>query len=79
MRDLTKGQVPNKLILLRRCQAIRKYREVCGPQYVALPRAQIGQLRSLLREVCDVFKQKSIYLSIAGHVEFIKRRTHENK
>jgi len=40
--------------------------------YVALPRGEIGRLRSLLRQACHVFRQKSIYLIIAGRVEFIE-------
>jgi hypothetical protein len=44
---------------------------------VALPRAKLGRLRALLREACRVFRQKCIYLSIAGHVEFIEGPSHE--
>jgi hypothetical protein len=40
--------------------------------YVAIDKTDIGALRSLLQEVCGVFKQKCIYLSIAGRVEFVK-------
>ncbi len=39
---------------------------------VALPRKQLRQLRSLLREACVVFQQKCIYLSVAGLVEFVE-------
>jgi hypothetical protein len=40
--------------------------------WVALSVDQIGPLRSLLKETCRVFRQKCIYLSIAGQVEFVK-------
>ncbi len=39
---------------------------------VALTREDLGDLRALLREACAVFAQKCIYLSVAGHVEFVK-------
>lgn len=42
---------------------------------VALPENKLDELRRLLQECCDVFRQKMIYLSIAGVVEFIERRT----
>jgi hypothetical protein len=44
---------------------------------VALPREAVGRLRALLREACPVFAQKSIYLSVAGYVEFIEGPSHE--
>jgi hypothetical protein len=44
---------------------------------VALPRRKLGRLRALLREACGVFRQKCIYLSIAGHVEFVEGPGHE--
>jgi hypothetical protein len=44
---------------------------------VALPRADVGRLRALLREACVVFAQKSIYLSVAGYGEFVKGPPHE--
>ncbi|MEX0704495.1 MAG: hypothetical protein WD069_20505 [Planctomycetales bacterium] len=40
---------------------------------VALERKQIPELRDLLTETCLRFHQKSIYLSIAGKVEFIEQ------
>jgi hypothetical protein len=46
---------------------------------VALPRAEVRQLRALLREGCVVFAQKRIYLSVAGHVEFVEGPKHETK
>ncbi len=39
---------------------------------VALKRRRLGRLRRILSQACLVFKQKCIYLSIAGHVEFIR-------
>jgi putative restriction endonuclease len=45
---------------------------------VALPRSGLKQLRTLLSEACGVFAQKSIYLSVAGKVEFIEARGNES-
>lgn len=42
---------------------------------VALADDRLDDLRDLLRECCDVFSQKCIYLSIAGEVEFIQHPT----
>jgi hypothetical protein len=42
--------------------------------FVALPERDVAKLRSLLEEACEVFQQKCIYLSIAGRVEFVRRR-----
>jgi hypothetical protein len=39
---------------------------------IALPRQQVDELRGVLREACRVFRQKCIYLSVAGHVEFVE-------
>jgi hypothetical protein len=39
---------------------------------VAVGENRIDELRKLLAEACAVFSQKSIYLSIAGHVEFVE-------
>jgi hypothetical protein len=39
---------------------------------VALPRRRLGRLRAILREACGVFRQKCIYLSVAGLVEFVE-------
>jgi hypothetical protein len=47
--------------------------------FVALPRRNIRRLRALLVEACSVFAQKCIYLSIAGHVEFVWSRDHEKR
>ena len=46
---------------------------------VALPRAEVGRLRALLREACVQFAQKCIYLSVAGHVEFVEGPSHESR
>ena len=45
---------------------------------VALSRNRLKRLRTLLSEACEVFAQKSIYLCIAGQVEFIEARKHES-
>jgi hypothetical protein len=42
---------------------------------VALPENRTDELRQLLREACGVFHQQAIYLSVAGHVEFIEAPT----
>src|SRR5437016_1425373 len=42
---------------------------------VALPPDRVDELRQLLRAVCAVFHQQAIYLSVAGHVEFIEAPT----
>jgi hypothetical protein len=46
---------------------------------VAVPRKKLGRLRAVLREACRVFCQKCIYLSVAGHVEFVAGPSHESK
>ncbi len=38
---------------------------------VAVPEENLDRLRQLLTTCCDRFRQKCIYLSIAGRVEFI--------
>lgn len=44
-------------------------------QYViALPMRELDRLRHYLQEVGAVFKQKIIYLSVAGKVEFVEAR-----
>jgi hypothetical protein len=40
--------------------------------FVALPRGRLEELRALLRQACEVFAQKCIYLSVAGRVEFVE-------
>jgi hypothetical protein len=39
---------------------------------VAVARNQVSRLRVLLRQACAVFRQKCIYLSVAGDVEFVE-------
>jgi hypothetical protein len=39
--------------------------------FVALPRARVEELRTLLRKACREFCQKCIYLSVAGRVELV--------
>jgi hypothetical protein len=39
---------------------------------VALARTEVRRLRAVLRDACRVFRQKCIYLSVAGHVEFVE-------
>jgi hypothetical protein len=49
-------------------------------QYVvAVPRPRLDKLRTLLREACEVFRQKCIYLSIAGKVEFVEGSVREDE
>jgi hypothetical protein len=38
---------------------------------VAVAESRISELRQLLSAACVTFQQKCIYLSVAGHVEFI--------
>lgn len=40
---------------------------------VAVSQGRLRDVRELMREACDIFCQKCIYLSIAGKVEFIER------
>jgi len=40
--------------------------------FVAVRHGEVDQLRGLLSAVCVLFQQKCIYLSVAGHVEFIE-------
>ena len=44
---------------------------------VALPQRELDRLRGYLREVGAVFKQKVVYLSVAGNVEFVEARYEE--
>jgi hypothetical protein len=41
---------------------------------VAVARADVPQLRRLLRRACRQFGQKCIYLSVAGLVEFVEAK-----
>jgi hypothetical protein len=38
---------------------------------VAVPRARLDELRSVLRRAANTFDQESIYLTVAGIVEFV--------
>ena len=40
--------------------------------FVAVSRAQLDELRGVLRQACVEFQQKCIYLSVAGRVEFVE-------
>lgn len=44
---------------------------------IALPESQLEALRVFLREACEWFQQKCLYLSVAGHVEFVRRHEHD--
>lgn len=46
---------------------------------VAVGREKVARLRTVLSEACNVFRQKCIYLSIAGNVEFVEGPTHETR
>jgi hypothetical protein len=43
---------------------------------VAVEKGRIDELRELLAKGCGVFQQKSIYLSVAGRVEFVEPKEH---
>ena len=45
--------------------------------FVAVSGTRIRSLRDLLRDACTRFRQKCIYLSVAGEVEFIEAANHE--
>jgi hypothetical protein len=45
---------------------------------VAIARKRVDELRAVLAEACRVFRQKSIYLSVAGHVEFVEGPSDES-
>jgi hypothetical protein len=40
--------------------------------FVAVSESRLSELRVLLSAACLLFQQKCIYLSIAGHVEFVE-------
>ncbi len=42
--------------------------------WIALPEEKVEDLRQMLRRAANTFDQRSIYLSVAGRVEFICRR-----
>ena len=41
--------------------------------YLAVSENSLDEVRQLLREACDWFQQKCIYLSAAGQVEFVTK------
>lgn len=47
-------------------------RDLSRRYIVALPRKDLPLLRQYLKEIGAFFKQKAIYLSVAGKVEFIE-------
>lgn len=47
-------------------------RDLSVEYLVAVPKARLHELRSILRQACVEFAQQSIYLSIAGMVEFVE-------
>jgi hypothetical protein len=46
---------------------------------VALTRRRVERLPAMLGEACWVFGQKCIYLSVAGHVEFVEKSSDESR
>jgi hypothetical protein len=46
---------------------------------VAVPSKEVPRLRAVWREACEVFRQKCIYRSIAGQVEFVEGPRHESE
>jgi hypothetical protein len=50
----------------------RQVRDLSRKYFVALPRARLAELRGVLRDACGRFRQKCIYLSVAGRVEFVE-------
>jgi hypothetical protein len=46
---------------------------------VAVPESRVDELRQLLSAACVVYRQKCIYLSVAGRVEFIEPPLHEQE
>ncbi len=70
-RELYEGWYEDRDTRKRVTDLSRKY-------IVAVPRTELGQLRVILRDACRVFAQKCIYLSVAGHVEFVEGPTYES-
>jgi hypothetical protein len=48
-------------------------------QVTAVARKRLGRLRAVLREAGSVFRQKCIYLSVAGYVQFGQGPSHESR
>ena len=42
--------------------------------WIALPAEKVEDLRAMLRRAANTFDQRAIYLSVAGHVEFVEGR-----
>jgi hypothetical protein len=56
-------------------------RQVTDKSYrytVAVAEDRIADLRQLLSMACWVFQQKCVYLSVAGHVEFVEPPIHDS-
>ena len=45
--------------------------------FVAVAPTRLNELRALLRKACGRFRQKCIYLSVAGEVEFVENGDNE--
>ena len=45
--------------------------------FVAIEESRLPDLRQLLSAACVTFQQKCIYLSVAGHVEFVEPPKYE--
>jgi hypothetical protein len=56
----------------------RRVKDTSWKYYVALAEADVARLRAMLRSACEVFAQKCIYLSMAGHVEFVESPSDES-
>jgi len=55
-----------------------RVRDLSRRYVVATARKNVGRLRVVLREACSIFRQKCIYLGIAGYVEFVEGAGHES-
>ena len=55
---------------------LRPVRDRCRKYTVAVSKSDIEGLREFLAKACIRFRQKCIYLSIAGQVEFIEAPEH---
>ncbi len=47
--------------------------------YVAIAMTKVDELRAIVREACVVFQQQCLYLSVAGHVEFIEPKAKKRR
>jgi len=57
----------------------RKVSDRSKKYVVAIPRSRVPALRLILEDSCLIFKQQCLYLSVAGHVEFIKAPDEEKE